>query len=543
MFDVQWVEGNRFRCFHYQHREDQTNPSRRCCIVQLWQNDTAAFIGRYDGQRWVRTGREEVELAAMCKVRKAASQDICTEGSTPDVGSSPADTALFYQTRKQKREAVGKGMVKKRGTVLPRDLLPPPGLPQGNVGTPSKRIIELVSSSLVPPSALKRLAVNLSSCSRGNFREGQFNFDWKAVVGDDDDDDAEEWDRVLALEGPVPSHINERADRLECENPLYEENCEQTWEKGSSGLVHYTDDAHWDAALGDFHERTADALDVVREDADAACDWEASTTDAHQEAYLHALQERKNLQQKLWKRKVGHLQLAGGLEKKQRALTLPPALRRGGGGGGGAADVFSALSQPAMPARCDMKEVETLDRKVAGKYEDAFERDVRRGFAGKLCEKMGWKLGGGLGVSGDLGIVKGLVASWDAAGGAGMPVKSLKESRKGIGFAAAAAYVQDDSDDCNQHQEAQSKGTASGRGGGDGGGKCYKRVYGGARCEERLHASRWVSPDKEERQPCVSVAESEEDYVHIGCMYDEDEIALRSRQEHPAHAPRKNPTN
>jgi hypothetical protein len=39
------------------------------------------------------------------------------------------------------------------------------------------------------------------------------------------------------------------------------------------------------------------------------------------------------------------------------------------------------------------------------------------------------------------------------------------------------------------------------------------------------------------------VAESEEDYVHIGCMYDEDEIALRSRQEHPAHAPRKNPTN
>ena len=41
--------------------------------------------------------------------------------------------------------------------------------------------------------------------------------------------------------------------------------------------------------------------------------------------------------------------------------------------------------------------------------DDAFERDVRRGFGGRLCEKMGWKPGDGLGSkgSGDLGIVKG----------------------------------------------------------------------------------------------------------------------------------------
>ena len=40
-------------------------------------------------------------------------------------------------------------------------------------------------------------------------------------------------------------------------------------------------------------------------------------------------------------------------------------------------------------------------------YQDAFDRDVRRGFAGQLCEKMGWRDGQGLGANADLGIVKG----------------------------------------------------------------------------------------------------------------------------------------
>jgi hypothetical protein len=39
--------------------------------------------------------------------------------------------------------------------------------------------------------------------------------------------------------------------------------------------------------------------------------------------------------------------------------------------------------------------------------EDSFDRDVRRGFAGQLCEKLGWREGEGLGANGDLGVVKG----------------------------------------------------------------------------------------------------------------------------------------
>ena len=83
--------------------------------------------------------------------------------------------------------------------------------------------------------------------------------------------------------------INERADRLECESTLFEENCEQTWEKGGSGLVFHTDDAYWDEMKGDFHERTADALDVLPGDEDAACDWEAGTVDPDADEHLDML--------------------------------------------------------------------------------------------------------------------------------------------------------------------------------------------------------------------------------------------------------------
>jgi hypothetical protein len=32
---------------------------------------------------------------------------------------------------------------------------------------------------------------------------------------------------LQALSGPVPDHVWERSDRLECEEPLYEEDVEQ----------------------------------------------------------------------------------------------------------------------------------------------------------------------------------------------------------------------------------------------------------------------------------------------------------------------------
>ncbi len=55
---------------------------------------------------------------------------------------------------------------------------------------------------------------------------------------DDDDDTCEEWERHEALHNDVTRQ--ERNDER-----LFESEMEVTWDKGSSGLVFYTDAAYW----------------------------------------------------------------------------------------------------------------------------------------------------------------------------------------------------------------------------------------------------------------------------------------------------------
>jgi len=264
--------------------------------------------------------------------------------------------------------------------------------------------------------------------------------------------------------------INERADRLECSTAvgdgaaLFEENCEQTWEKGSSGLVFHTDDAHWDAAQGDFHERTADALDVLPGDSDAQCDEQASAEDPAHILKKYSLQwidcefilelalTCENACQdaaflESWQRSKTQMirgRRQGAIDSPQKALGLPPALRRQSAARGhdslalAVSGVQRAMTAAhAEDARADgahgrdattgrrgysLKGEERILQDAGrkkdcskacadlggGRYcEDSFDRDVRRGFAGQLCEKMGWREGEGLGANGDLGVVKG----------------------------------------------------------------------------------------------------------------------------------------
>jgi hypothetical protein len=457
-FFSEWVEANRFVCFHYQHREDTSQktagegPKTRCCLVKMRsQQDAILFIKRYDGVRWLHTVRVggELELSSACMLRLARTEDLCPT-TTPRHANTDGEQpeAPAYQTRKQKRANARKGLLQTRETLVPKDLLPPPGLPQGNVGTPSKRLVELVSACVVPPAILKGLGVQLSSCSRSRQRQGEFNFVWGFKGdGDDMEDDIEEWDRYEAIHGPIPTHTHERADRLECDYYLFEENCEQTWEKGSSGLVFHTDDAHWDAAQGDFHERTADALDVAPGDEDAECDWDAGTRDPDAHAHSEELERRQELD------KLARMRACRDVRpwrpRRLEVPGLPPALHlarhRGQASHGLEMLKGYEVRKGTAPRQTDTgseKAGRGLDGEDAGKiiskepgFEDAFERDVRRGFAGKLCEKMGWKSGEGLGVRRDLGLVKGLASTWLSVGSAGMAVvKSLREARRGIGF-------------------------------------------------------------------------------------------------------------
>jgi hypothetical protein len=522
-FFSEWVEGSKFRVFHYAHRpcggaDGSSAPDRkpaRCCLVKVRRSDGDALIARYSGQRWRRStaAGDEVELAERCCVSRAQAAPPAAEVAATSKEGAAGEP---YLTRKQKRLERRKGVVQTRGTVVLKDLLPPPALPQGNVGTPSRTLIHLVGECIVPAVALKGLGVKLSGCGRTKERRGEFNFDWTFVGGTGDD--SEEWERFEALEGPVPTHINERADRLECEASLFEEECEKTWEKGSSGLVLHTDDAHWDALRGDFHERTADALDVMPEDNDAHCDWEASTQDPFAVAFEEQVAHRKEAL-------PGRIEYSG---RPPAKTMLPPALRpkRKITGNCGLQDSLAAAvagvagDVPRSKKGGEDDAAGVVAFSIGGRSgcEDSFDRDVRKGFAGKLMtEKMGWRPGDGLGAKGDMGIVRGLVTSWGRTGGAGMPVKSKKDARRGIGF---GARENDDSEDTGGDSDAERA--------------LEERIKPANAARGRDRNQGFSPPVSRCGGEAASAVESEDDYLRVGCIYDKDAMALRRMQEERA---------
>ncbi|PIK50918.1 putative G patch domain-containing protein 3 [Apostichopus japonicus] len=186
-------------------------------------------------------------------------------------------------------------------------------MPNGNVGTPTQTFLKLIRDSKIPPSVIKKLdlsfpkrrsnrkygnvpfqygtSVNPGQCieevavtgagqeitddlrdihditarkSSGKGSEGEYSDSKEdGRIGgensdsgeDDDDDTCEEWERHESLHDDVTKQ--DRTDER-----LFEEEMEIVWDKGSSGLVFYTDAAYWDAMKGDFDERTSDEWDV-----------------------------------------------------------------------------------------------------------------------------------------------------------------------------------------------------------------------------------------------------------------------------------------
>jgi len=223
--------------------------------------------------------------------------------------------------------------------------------------------------------------------------------------GHADHEEEEEWDRHEALHGEVPEHGWERGDRLEAEAHLYEEKVEQTWEKGSSGLVFHTDDAYWDAQRGDFHEITYDELDVEPGSGGPISDLEAST-------------KRLPFVPRQFEK------LAGPQGNGKRKKTLEYG--------------------------------EDMNDGKIGKRIDAFERDVRRGLAGRLLEGMGWSDGQGLGPSGEQGKAKELaVTMWKATQ---KEKQSKAEQRRGIGFKGTLIHSEPDSPPSEPVQAGVHKG-------------------------------------------------------------------------------------
>ena len=156
------------------------------------------------------------------------------------------------------------------------EMRPPLIMPQGNVGTPTNYFQEQIRQCKIPSSIISKLGLKFKSAMGRKYSNVPFKYDTRDTDTEEsgsDDDRCEEWERHEALDDD-PSNQERLGERL------FEEPLEVTWDKGSSGLVFYTDAQYWDEMAGDFDEKTADDVDV---DMSVYYEgWEAGDLDARQ---------------------------------------------------------------------------------------------------------------------------------------------------------------------------------------------------------------------------------------------------------------------
>jgi len=420
--------------------------SPRCCLVRLQEEgDFGKLVQDFSGRAWIRNVRgrdEEMQERCCISATPPLRADVRTTMNATGAFLSKSgeshtqDNESAYMSRKQKREA--RKLVSARqkdhdeggktDNGMLRELYPPRGLPRGNVGTPTTEMRALAGRCLIPPSALRSLGVALSSDLRVR-RRGEYSYAWGAVG---DEEGAEEWERHEEAHGPVPEHGWERTDRLECENHLFEDKCEQVWEKGSSGLVLYTDDAHWDAQMPDFDERTYDGLDVADDDPEVACDWDAGAPLAEQihSTALAALPDprRKRPRTPPLLRNAAPRVPTALRDAFRRRLLPPPSPRQR------VASPPALLGPGGAPATS------------AARCADAFERDCGGGLPGRLMAEMGWREGEPLGTGvREQGLAQQLAVGWRQALPDDVRERTLQDRwgaaashararRRGIGF-------------------------------------------------------------------------------------------------------------
>ncbi|XP_037512904.1 G patch domain-containing protein 3 [Rhipicephalus sanguineus] len=325
-FFSEFIETSGFDCFHFRHRPEvqqkksasalqsdrlrkdddvsaTTRKTTTCCVVRVLADRVGELLRMYDKKHWI--GRDGQTLPTRCFIRKVR------------VRNDESQALSHYLTRGEQ-----KALRAEEGAVLSEadlktliELRPPPAMPNGNVGTPTKVFLGLIQACKLPPYLIKKLGLVFPR-SRSRRLYGSVPLDygdtarslgrrenkvkggavtWEmplvrtatgAIIsnagpsrpesGDDgslnveaeqnfvdvqknreesDDEECEEWDRHEALHNDVTNQERTR-------ERLFEEELEVQWEKGGSGLVFYTDAQFWDEVEGDFDAKTSDDWDV-----------------------------------------------------------------------------------------------------------------------------------------------------------------------------------------------------------------------------------------------------------------------------------------
>ncbi|XP_013774775.1 G patch domain-containing protein 3-like [Limulus polyphemus] len=291
-----------------------------CCVVKVRSSRFQELMKLYHRKHWI--DRNGYTLPIRCFIsRVKLSDENLEQGSVTDIATSDVERSIcfsgtcsgneeesnkLYKTRAEERAIpVDRECFSVKDLHKLKEFHPPPVMPHGNVGTPTRIFLDLIRSCQLPPSIITKLGLEFpkTRCKR-IYGSVPFEYDTqfykdrgvshenddfepaRTAKGDviteivsssmsmnkkdievrevektsdreseEDDDMCEEWERHEALHNDVTQQ--ERSKER-----LFEEEIELKWEKGGSGLVFYTDAQYWDAKEGDFDEKTADDWDV-----------------------------------------------------------------------------------------------------------------------------------------------------------------------------------------------------------------------------------------------------------------------------------------
>ena len=413
-FFTDFVETEKFTCFHFRHRPEKGKVSEsgdgpvsgtsrelsysaktcgrvhsaqnsqigervsNCCMVQLSPQHVSLFLSKYHRKHWL-DSREE-EMAACCFVSKVKMPDWGEAGE--NVVAEDSATVSYVRSDLMN---------------LP-ELKPPNLMPRGNVGTSTKYFLQAIKDCRLPARLVGKLKLEFPQSRNRKFGQVPFDYDDdgggggrrksnvyidrllmanKNRVGpsveeeaDDnvDNDTCEEWERHEALHNDVQarrvhnnavestSYLAADADLEQqpgTKERLFEEEIELVWEKGGSGLNFYTDAQFWKEKEGDFDEQTTDDWDV-----DMSVYYEKKTT--HDKDAVDSLDMRRSD----FLRDGKHSESAFKKRTKQ--------------------------SGPGKPNR---------RRRISGSDENdiGFFEASSRGVGGKIMCRTGWRAGEGLG--------------------------------------------------------------------------------------------------------------------------------------------------
>lgn len=290
-FFSDFVESEKFHCFHFRHRpqseilvlkpairnlqDDQkklqkigskyltANPV--CCILRCENvREKVEIVKKYHFQHWI-DGKDNM-LSERCVIVVVKLDPSLESSVIPSVLATPSKVEVVLS--KDKVENM-------------MELKPPMLMPKGNIGTPTKYFLNLINTCQLPSKLIGKLGLRFTK-SKSNRKYGSVPFDYGTTVSrnckeeidhqitantnakasdftedlnEKLDEEEEEWDRHEALHNDVTEQERNK-------ERLFEEEEEVVWEKGGPGIVWYTDAQIWREAEGDFDEQTADDWDV-----------------------------------------------------------------------------------------------------------------------------------------------------------------------------------------------------------------------------------------------------------------------------------------